>query len=139
RTGDTYVRNADGTYTCLGRTDDVLKVGGIWVTPAEVEERLVAHPAVAEVVVVAVPDGDGLDLPVACVVPREGHTVDEAALIAWCREGLASFKRPRRVLAIDEVPRTATGKVQRFRLRSLVAERLAEGAPTSGDVLEAAR
>jgi benzoate-CoA ligase family protein len=139
RTGDTYVRNADGTYTCLGRTDDVLKVGGIWVTPAEVEERLVAHPAVAEVVVVAVPDGDGLDLPVACVVPHEGHTVDEAALVAWCREGLASFKRPRRVLAIDAVPRTATGKVQRFRLRSLAAERLAEEAATSGDVLEAAR
>ncbi|HSK60843.1 MAG TPA: benzoate-CoA ligase family protein [Actinomycetospora sp.] len=139
RTGDTYVRNADGTYTCLGRTDDVLKVGGIWVTPAEVEERLIAHPAVAEVVVVAVPDDDGLDLPVACVVPREGHTVDEAALVAWCREGLASFKRPRRVLAIDDVPRTATGKVQRFRLRSLAAERLAQDAAAGADVLEAAR
>ncbi|GAA4788248.1 benzoate-CoA ligase family protein [Actinomycetospora chlora] len=129
RTGDTYVRNADGTYTCLGRTDDVLKVGGIWVTPAELEERLVAHPSVAEVVVVAVPDDDGLDLPVACVVPRDGHTVDEAALVAWCREGLASFKRPRRVIAIDEVPRTATGKVQRFKLRELATARVHE-APT---------
>ncbi|MEJ2861786.1 benzoate-CoA ligase family protein [Actinomycetospora flava] len=129
RTGDTYVRNADGTYTCLGRTDDVLKVGGIWVTPAEVEERLVAHPSVAEVVVVAVQDADGLDVPVACVVPREGHTVDPEALVAWCREGLASFKRPRHVIAIDEVPRTATGKVQRFRLREVAAEVVAAGSP----------
>lgn len=129
RTGDTYVRNADGTYTCLGRTDDVLKVGGIWVTPAEVEERLVAHPSVAEVVVVAVPDADGLDVPVACVVPREGHTVDRESLVAWCREGLASFKRPRHVIAIDEVPRTATGKVQRFRLRELAAGIVAAGSP----------
>ncbi|GAA4755359.1 benzoate-CoA ligase family protein [Actinomycetospora chibensis] len=127
RTGDTYIRNADGTYTCLGRTDDVLKVGGIWVTPAEVEERLVAHPSVAEVVVVAVSDDDGLDVPVACVVPREGHTVDPEALVAWCREGLASFKRPRHVIAIDEVPRTATGKVQRFRLRELASARVGEG------------
>ena len=130
RTGDTYVRNADGTYTCLGRTDDVLKVGGIWVTPAEVEERIVAHPSVAEVVVVAVPDTDGLDVPVACVVPREGHTVDPEALVAWCREGLASFKRPRHVIAIEEVPRTATGKVQRFRLREVAAQVVAAGSPT---------
>ncbi|GAA4927900.1 benzoate-CoA ligase [Actinomycetospora succinea] len=130
RTGDTYVRNADGTYTCLGRTDDVLKVGGIWVTPAEVEERLVAHPSVAEVVVVAVPDADGLDVPVACVVPREGHTVDPESLVAWCREGLASFKRPRHVIAIEEVPRTATGKVQRFRLREVAAQVVAAGSPT---------
>ncbi len=132
RTGDTYVRNADGTYACLGRTDDVLKVGGIWVTPAEVEDRLVAHPAVAEVVVVAVPDADGLDLPVACVVPRDGAVVDEDELVAWCREGLASFKRPRHVLEIDEVPRTATGKVQRFRLRELAAARLAESSSLQG-------
>jgi benzoate-CoA ligase len=128
RTGDTYVRNPDGTYRCLGRTDDVLKVGGIWVTPMEVEERLVLHPSVAEVVVVGVPDADGLDRTVACVVPAEGAAVDEDALIAWCREGLASFKKPSRVLEIDTVPRTATGKVQRFLVRELAAERLATAA-----------
>jgi benzoate-CoA ligase len=128
RTGDTYVRNPDGTYTCLGRTDDVLKVGGIWVTPSEVEDRLAGHPSVAEVVVVAVADDDGLDLPVACVVPHEGSEVDADALVAWCREGLASFKRPRAVIEIAEVPRTATGKVQRFRLRELATERLREPA-----------
>ncbi|MCD2186017.1 benzoate-CoA ligase family protein [Actinomycetospora soli] len=126
RTGDTYVRNPDGTYQCLGRTDDVLKVGGIWVTPMEVEERLVLHPSVAEVVVVGVPDDDGLDRTVACVVAAEGAVVDPEALIAWCREGLASFKKPRHVLEIDVVPRTATGKVQRFLVRELAAARLAE-------------
>jgi benzoate-CoA ligase len=132
RTGDTYVRHDDGTYACLGRTDDVLKVGGIWVTPAEVEDRLVAHPTVAEVVVVAIPDADGLDVPVACVVARDGAAIDPDALIAWCREGLASFKRPRHVLEIDDVPRTATGKVQRFRLRELAAARLTETPSLQG-------
>jgi benzoate-CoA ligase family protein len=131
RTGDTYVRNPDGTYTCLGRTDDVLKVGGIWVTPAEVEERLITHPSVAEVVVVGVPDDDGLDQPVACVVAREGAVIDAEELVAWCREGLASFKRPRHVMTIEEVPRTATGKVQRFLVRELAASRLRGGAPVS--------
>jgi benzoate-CoA ligase family protein len=124
RTGDTYVRNPDGTYQCLGRTDDVLKVGGIWVTPMEVEERLVAHPSVAEVVVVGVPDDDGLDRTVACVIPAAGAVVDPDALVAWCREGLASFKKPSHVLEIDAVPRTATGKVQRFLVRELAAARL---------------
>ncbi|MDL5159198.1 benzoate-CoA ligase family protein [Actinomycetospora termitidis] len=132
RTGDTYVRNPDGTYQCLGRTDDVLKVGGIWVTPMEVEERLVLHPSVSEVVVVGVPDDDGLDRTVACVVPVEGAIVDPEALIAWCREGLASFKKPRHVLEIEAVPRTATGKVQRFLVRELAAARLAEVAVASG-------
>lgn len=136
RTGDTYVRNADGTYQCLGRTDDVLKVGGMWVPPAEVEERLAEHPSVGEVVVVGVPDADGLDWPVACVVARDGAAVDAEELVAWCREGLASFKRPRHVLEIDEVPRTATGKVQRFRLREQAAGRIgdpAETAPAEAD------
>lgn len=131
RTGDTYVRNPDGTYQCLGRTDDVLKVGGMWVPPSEVEERLAAHPSVGEAVVVGVPDADGLDWPVACVVPRAGATVDAEELVAWCREGLASFKRPRHVLAIDEVPRTATGKVQRFRLREYAAAEITVPAHTA--------
>ena len=130
RTGDTYVQGADGSYTCLGRTDDVLKIGGIWVTPAEVEERLIIHPTVSEVVVVGIPDDDGLDRTVACVVPVEGSVVDPEALIAWCREGLASFKRPRHVLEIDAVPRTATGKVQRFLVREQAATVLANSAPT---------
>jgi benzoate-CoA ligase family protein len=117
RTGDIYARDADGFYTCLGRSDDVLKVGGMWVSPAEVETRLRAHPAVEQAVVVAVPDGDGLDKPVACVVARTGTDPTEDELIAFCRAGLSAFKRPRRVLFLPEFPLTATGKVQRFRLR----------------------
>jgi benzoate-CoA ligase len=120
RTGDTYVRNSDGTYSCLGRAGDMLKAGGIWVSPAEVEERLLAHPDVAEAVVVGVPDADDLDKPVACVVPKPGRPVDPEALIAWCRAGLASFKRPRGVLALTELPKTATGKIRRNVLREMV-------------------
>ncbi len=124
RTGDTYVRNEDGTYTCLGRSNDMLKAGGIWVSPAEVEERLLEHPDVAEVAVVAGKDADGLDKPIACVVPVTGRTVDPAALVTWCREGLAAYKRPRAVVRMSELPKTATGKIRRNVLRDLVADEL---------------
>ncbi|GAB1509002.1 benzoate-CoA ligase family protein [Actinophytocola sp. KF-1] len=124
RTGDTYVRNEDGTYTCLGRSNDMLKAGGIWVSPAEVEERLLEHPDVAEAAVVARRDEEGLDKPVACVVPVSGRAVDEDALVAWCREGLAAYKRPRAVVAMAELPKTATGKIRRNVLRDLVAGEL---------------
>jgi benzoate-CoA ligase family protein len=124
RTGDTYVRNEDGTFTCLGRSNDMLKAGGIWVSPAEVEERLLAHPDVAEVAVVAGRDTDGLDKPVACVVPVAGRTVDAAALVRWCREGLAAYKRPRAVVSMTELPKTATGKIRRNVLRDVVADEL---------------
>jgi benzoate-CoA ligase family protein len=124
RTGDTYVRNEDGTYTCLGRSNDMLKAGGIWVSPAEVEERLLEHPDVAEVAVVAGRDADGLDKPIACVVPMAGRTVDAAALVRWCREGLAAYKRPRAVVGMAELPKTATGKIRRNVLRDVVAEEL---------------
>ncbi len=128
RTGDTYVRSADGYYTCLGRSDDLLKAGGIWVSPAEVEDRLLQHPAVAQVAVVAVPDSNELDKPVACVVLAAGADVSAADLIQWCRDGLAAFKRPRAVLLVEDLPKTATGKVQRYRLREFARERLASGS-----------
>lgn len=119
--GDTYVRTPEGYYQCLGRANDLIKAGGQWVSPAEVEARLQAHPAVQEVAVVAWRDPDGLDKPVAAVV-RSGHvTADD--LDQWCREALAAFKRPRRVLFVDELPKTATGKLQRFRVRQFVQER----------------
>ncbi len=121
RTGDQYVRADDGSYSCLGRADDVLKVGGIWVSPAEVEARLMEHPGLAEAVVIGVPDADGLDKPVAYVVPKAGTHVDPDEVIAFCRAGLASFKRPRLVVEVSELPRTATGKIQRFRLRAMAA------------------
>jgi benzoate-CoA ligase family protein len=129
RTGDTYVRGADGYYSSLGRTDDIIKAGGIWVSPTEVEERLRQHPEVTQVVVVSVPDAAGLDKPVACAVLSPGSTATAEDLVAFCREGLAAFKRPRNVLVFDELPTTATGKLQRYRIRELAIERL-EGAAT---------
>jgi benzoate-CoA ligase family protein len=134
RTGDIYTRDADGYYTCLGRSDDVMKASGLWVSPTEVETRLRAHPGVEQAVLVAVPDADGLDKPVACVVARAGAEPTEEELIAFCRAGLAAFKRPRRVLFLAEFPLTATGKVQRFKLREFAvaqqaaAERVGGGA-----------
>ncbi|HEX6359377.1 benzoate-CoA ligase family protein [Actinophytocola sp.] len=130
RTGDTYVRNEDGTFSCLGRSNDMLKAGGIWVSPAEVEERLLTHPGVAEVAVVAAQDSAGLDKPVACVVPHPGHAPDPDELVAWCRDGLASFKRPRAVVTVAELPKTATGKIRRNVLRELVADVLVIGGET---------
>jgi benzoate-CoA ligase family protein len=121
RTGDTYVRDADGYYTCLGRVDDMLKVSGMWVSPAEVENRLLAHESVAQAVVVAAPDADGLDKPVAFVVPRAGGATDEDELIEFCRQGMESFKRPRKVVFVDGYPTTATGKIRRVELRAQAA------------------
>jgi benzoate-CoA ligase family protein len=129
RTGDTYVRNEDGTYSCLGRSDDMLKAGGIWVSPAEVEQRLLEHPDVAEAAVVAARDDLGLDKPVACVVPIAGRVVDGDALVAWCREGLAAFKRPRLVVEVTELPKTATGKIRRNVLRDQVRDVLVTPQP----------
>ncbi|WP_232807003.1 benzoate-CoA ligase family protein [Geodermatophilus chilensis] len=128
RTGDTYVRSADGYYSSLGRTDDIIKAGGIWVSPTEVEERLRAHAEVNQVVVVSVPDDTGLDKPVACVVLVPGSAATPDDLVAFCREGLAAFKRPRHILVFDELPTTATGKLQRFRIRELAIERLGGAA-----------
>jgi benzoate-CoA ligase family protein len=129
RTGDTYVRSSDGYYSSMGRTDDIIKAGGIWVSPTEVEERLRLHPEVMQVVVVSVPDDAGLDKPVACAVLTPGASTTADDLVAFCREGLAAFKRPRNVLVFDELPTTATGKLQRFRIRELAIERL-EGSAT---------
>jgi benzoate-CoA ligase family protein len=125
RTGDTYVRDGDGYYTCLGRTGDVIKASGIWVSPMEVEARLLAHPAVSQAVVIAAPDPDGLEKPVAYVIlaPGQvaGETVTEDDLIEHCRAGLPSFKRPRKVIFTDSYPATATGKVRRVELRAMAA------------------
>jgi benzoate-CoA ligase family len=134
RTGDQYLRAADGSYTCLGRADDVLKVGGIWVSPTEVETRLLEHPALAEAVVVGVPDEDGLDKPVAFVVPRPGAHVDPDDVIAFCRAGLASFKRPRLVIEVSELPKTATGKIQRYRLRAVAGASATPASAPATDV-----
>lgn len=127
RTGDTYVQDADGYYTCLGRTGDMLKASGIWVSPAEVENRLLEHPAVGQAFVVAGKDADGLEKPVAYVVAAPGAAATEAELVEFCRIGLPSFKRPRRVVFTDSLPITATGKVRRVELRADATHLLSGG------------
>ncbi len=117
RTGDVYVRDREQVFTHAGRSDDMLKVGGIWVSPTEVESTLLEHPDVMEAAVVSEPDADQVPQPVAYVVPAPGRTVDPQALIDFCRQRMAAFKRPRRVLVVEALPKTATGKIQRYRLR----------------------
>ena len=124
RTGDTYVRGADGSWSCIGRADDVLKVGGIWVSPTEVETRILEHPAVAEAVVVGVPDEDGLDKPVAYVVAMPDATIDEADIIAHVKTTLAAYKAPKRVLTIDSIGRGPNGKVDYKALRGFAEARV---------------
>jgi benzoate-CoA ligase family protein len=125
RTGDTYIQDADGYYTCLGRTGDMLKPSGVWVSPAEVEGRLLAHHAVGQAIVVAGLDGDGLEKPVAYIVLEPGATVTEVELIAFCRAGLPAVKCPRRVVFVESYPTTATGKVRRVELRDMATKLLA--------------
>jgi benzoate-CoA ligase family protein len=132
RTGDTYVQDADGYYTCLGRTNDMLKVSGIWMSPAEVEERLLEHPSVSYAAVVAAADGDGLQKPVAFVLLEPGHEATEDELIEFCREGLPSFKRPRRVVFVDSYPSTPSGKIRRVELRQTAVAVLADPQPAAG-------
>jgi benzoate-CoA ligase family protein len=127
RTGDVYVRADDGYYTFLGRNNDMIKAGGIWVSPAEVESVLVEHPDVLEAAVVGAADPDGLEIVVAFVVPRSGHRIDPGTIDAHCRTRMAGFKRPRRLVETDELPKTPTGKVRRFALR----EQLAGPSPRS--------
>jgi len=119
-TGDKYYEDEDGYFWHAGRTDDMLKVGGIWVSPVEVESTLIGHEAVLECAVVGVTDDSDLVKPKAYVVLQDGHTPGDeltAALVAHCVAGMAAYKRPRWIEYVDELPKTATGKIQRYRLR----------------------
>jgi acyl-coenzyme A synthetase/AMP-(fatty) acid ligase len=138
-TGDTYVQDAEGYYTCLGRTTDMIKASGMWVAPAEVETRLLEHPAVDQVAVVACLDADGLEKPVAYAVlaasaAKSDPVALEVEIIEFCREGLPSFKRPRRVAFLDALPTTATGKVRRVELRA-AAVGLLSGPPNEASAV----
>jgi benzoate-CoA ligase len=120
RSGDKYVCDADGYYTYCGRTDDMLKVGGIWVAPFEVEAALMTHEAVLEAAVVGHDDESRLVKPKAYVVLRPGLKTSptlEAELQAHVKSRLAPYKYPRWIEFVDELPKTATGKIQRFKLR----------------------
>jgi benzoate-CoA ligase len=123
KSGDKYIRNADGTYTYAGRSDDMLKVSGIYVSPFEVEATLVQHPAVLEAAVIGKEDADGLTKTKAFVVRKEGASVEEAELKAFVKDRLAPYKYPRFIEFVADLPKTATGKIQRFKLRALEQER----------------
>ncbi len=119
-TGDKYYQDADGYFWYCGRSDDMLKVGGQWVSPVEVEAALIAHPAVLECAVVGHADADELVKPKAFVVLTSGQGPSEALadeLKVFVKERLASFKYPRWIEFVPELPKTATGKIQRFKLR----------------------
>jgi len=102
----------------------MIKSSGMWVSPAEVEARLLQHPGVALAAVVAVPDEAGLDKTVACVVRQAEATVTGEELIEFCRDGIAHFKCPKRILFVDELPLTATGKLRRNVIRGQASETL---------------
>ena len=124
--GDKFYRDADGYYYYCGRTDDMFKVSGMWVSPFEVEAALVSHEAVYEAAVIGKEDADGLIKPKAFIVLRDGYTADEGLLEnlrVHVKERAGPWKFPRWIDVRDDLPRTATGKLQRFKLRDLDSAR----------------
>jgi benzoate-CoA ligase len=122
RSGDKYTADADGYYTYGGRTDDMLKVSGIYVSPFEVEAALLTHADVLEAAVIGVPDEQALIKPKAYVVAKQGVKASAAlgeSLKQHVKDRLAPYKYPRWVEFVPELPKTATGKIQRFKLRAL--------------------
>jgi len=120
QTGDKYYQDPDGYFWYCGRGDDMLKVGGIWVSPVEVENTLVGHPAVLEAAVVGAEDTDRLVKPKAFVVLKEGYAgapALDAELKGFVKDKIAPYKYPRWIEFVSELPKTATGKIQRFKLR----------------------
>jgi len=121
RSGDKYSVDADRRYVYAGRSDDMLKVSGIYVSPIEVEAALITHPAVLEAAVIGRSDGAGLVKPHAYVVLRPGHAASNAlaeSLQQHVKTRLAPYKYPRSIEFIDDLPKTATGKIQRYKLRA---------------------
>jgi benzoate-CoA ligase len=121
QTGDKYSQDADGYFWYAGRADDMLKVGGIWVSPVEVEATLIKHGAVLEAAVVGREDEEHLVKPHAFVVLKEAAQASPALgeeLKAFVKDRIAPYKYPRWIDFVPELPKTATGKIQRFKLRS---------------------
>jgi len=119
-TGDTYLQDDDGYYVYCGRSDDMIKVGGIWCSPVEIESRLIEHPKVLEAAIVGRADEDQLIKPEAFIIPKNADDAGDALaeeLLDHCKSGLARYKFPRWFNFVDELPKTATGKIQRFKLR----------------------
>lgn len=125
KSGDKYSRDADGYYTYAGRSDDMLKVSGIYVSPFEVESTLMLHPCVLEAAVIGTQDADGLTKTKAYVVTKTDKSVSADELKTFVKERLAAYKYPRFIEFVDELPKTATGKIQRFKLREREKEQQA--------------
>jgi benzoate-CoA ligase len=126
KSGDKYSRDADGYYTYAGRSDDMLKVSGQYVSPFEVEATLIQHASVLEAAVIGVADDQGLTKVKAYVVLKPGvaHTPElEDEIKAFVKSKLTPHKYPRNMAFVNELPKTATGKIQRFKLRDLEAQR----------------
>jgi acyl-coenzyme A synthetase/AMP-(fatty) acid ligase len=126
RSGDKYIEDPDGYFVYCGRRDDMLKVGGIYVAPFEVEGALLTHPDVLEAAVVAWPDEDRLIKPKAFVVLKSSSVASDKtaqALQEHCRQQLAAYKYPRWIEFRADLPKTATGKIQRFKLRAEARDR----------------
>lgn len=122
RTGDIAFQRGDGNIELVGRVKEMYKSGGINVYPVEVESILVEHPSVAQAAVVGIPDPEWGEIGVALVVPTVGRTLPEGELKAFCRERLANHKVPKRFILLRELPRLASGKVDRRRLQAAVAK-----------------
>ena len=126
RSGDKYVQDEAGYYVYCGRRDDMLKVGGIYVSPFEVEGALQSHPDVLEAAVVAWPDDDELIKPKAFVVLKTAGAACDTLAVALqehCKQKLAPYKYPRWIEFRADLPKTATGKIQRFKLRAEIGSR----------------
>ena len=119
RTGDKYIRGVDGRYTFCGRSDDMFKVSGIWVSPFEVESALITHPAVLEAAVIPEADPEGLLKPKAFVVLKADAKTGglQEALKEHVKQKIGVWKYPRWIEVVQSLPKTATGKIQRFKLR----------------------
>lgn len=117
KSGDKFIQNEDGSFTYIGRSDDMLKVSGIYVSPFEIESTLLLHPAVLEAAVVGIIDFQGLTKTKAFVVCKPGCQVSEEELKIFIKQKIAHHKCPRSIVFVDQLPKTATGKIQRFRLR----------------------
>ena len=118
RTGDKYEQTSDGRYIYCGRTDDMFKVSGIWLSPFEVEQAIIEHPAVLEAAVVPYRDDDDLEKPQAFVVLQSGKSETDASDIKeFVQDKIGKWKYPRKITFVPDLPKTATGKIQRFKLR----------------------
>ncbi len=117
KSGDKYIRNEDGSYTYSGRSDDMLKVSGMYVSPFEIEATLVQHPAVLEAAVIGKKDAEGLTKSKAFVVLKAGQSLTKEEVKEFTKTHLAAYKYPRYIEFVEDLPKTATGKIQRYKLR----------------------